>query len=465
MIRPSVRAAVALAALVGALLPATTLAGGPQDSNPESLTRVGSKVFFVAFDAVNGTQLRVTDGTTEGTKLVEVIGAGDASVRCMTAWKGSLWFNARDDAHGAELWRSQGTAATTERVADIGLDEIGGDPCGFTAVGDHLYFTAYEEATGYELWRTTSAGVVERVKDIDPGSASSRPRSMQNLKGTLIFFAETASGGLEPYRSNGTEAGTVRIKDIAPGSDSGAQIDPDLERKGAAVAGGRVVFQGYDATAGRELWATDGTRKGTVRLTDTIPGIDGSNPQGFTTLGSKVIFRAYSAAGTEPWVTDGTKGGTIRLKDIEPGSSGSAADQLTRAGSFVYFRATTLASGTDLYRTNGTPAGTKRVKNLPANADFSSLTAVGSTVWFAGDTDAAGLEAWISDGTSAGTKMVVNADSFGDGTRATWPFAAKAGTVVVFPASDGTHGMELWAATPSGTNAAMLANIAGAPDN
>lgn len=51
------------------------------------------------------------------------------------------------------------------------------------------------------------------VKDINPGGNSSSPSWPKNVNGTL-FFGASEMNGYELWKSDGTTAGTVIIKDI-----------------------------------------------------------------------------------------------------------------------------------------------------------------------------------------------------------------------------------------------------------
>jgi len=64
----------------------------------------------------------------------------------------------------------------------------------------------------------TKAGTV-RVKDINPGTGRSRPFGATIFNNAVYFSAFDAAGGFELWRSDGTEAGTVRVKDINPGAN------------------------------------------------------------------------------------------------------------------------------------------------------------------------------------------------------------------------------------------------------
>lgn len=84
------------------------------------------------------------------------------------------------------------------------------------------------------------------------------PAISLTLSGTLYFTAGDAAG-FELWKSNGTSAGTVRVKDIAPGSGS------SLPSRMTNV-NGTVYFTAHDAVQGKSLWKSDGTAAGTVLL-------------------------------------------------------------------------------------------------------------------------------------------------------------------------------------------------------
>src|SRR5262245_22543749 len=92
----------------------------------------------------------------------------------------------------------------------------------FVRIGATTFFWAYDGGvTGFALWKSdgTEAGTV-RVKDIRPYPGSSSPELFVDVNGTLFFAADDGVTGMELWKSDGTEAGTVRVKDIRPGSGS-----------------------------------------------------------------------------------------------------------------------------------------------------------------------------------------------------------------------------------------------------
>ena len=102
-----------------------------------------------------------------------------------------------------------------------------GYPDDLTVVGDTLYFTADDGVNGRELWKSdgTEAGTL-MVKDIlvvdkrfpEPG-VSSYPSWLTDVAGTLYFATFDDPRGGELWKSDGTKAGTVMVKDINPGKE------------------------------------------------------------------------------------------------------------------------------------------------------------------------------------------------------------------------------------------------------
>ncbi len=89
----------------------------------------------------------------------------------------------------------------------------------------------------------------------------------------------------------------------------------------------------------------------------------------FAALGDKLIFtNTDETHGTELWVSDGTGNGTVLLRSILPGTTGTFANALpeflTTVGGVVYFQDGDGRGGVDLWKTDGTTAGTVLVKHI-----------------------------------------------------------------------------------------------------
>lgn len=243
--------------------------------------------------------------------------------------------------HG--LFRTAGTVATTHRVASMP------DPNTYlssdlVAAGGLLYSVMFSNAQGAELWRSdgTAAGSFV-LKDANPGAASSNPSNLTPAGRFLFFIATDADHGTELWRTDGTAVGTVMMKDIRPGTASSLPS--------ALVSLGEIVyFAANDGTNGIELWKSDGTTEGTVLVRDLAPGVMSSKPAWLAAAGGKIWFSANDGLhGNEFWSTDGTEIGTVLAGDIIPGSSSSSPDQMTAAESTLFFTATTAVEGRELW--------------------------------------------------------------------------------------------------------------------
>jgi ELWxxDGT repeat protein len=142
------------------------------------------------------------------------------------------------------------------------------------------------------------------VKDFLQNPALEEPTYVNGL----VFFRATGIpdpfAGSEPWKSDGTLAGTVMVQDIRPGGQDGIDLsfDPSL-----VPIGGVVLFPANDAVNGNELWESNGTGAGTLLVAD-IPGAIGvsSNPRHLTAVGETLYFSA------EDGVRDDGSGGPRR---------------------------------------------------------------------------------------------------------------------------------------------------------
>src|SRR5262249_19238594 len=148
------------------------------------------------------------------------------------------------------------------------------------------------DAGGSELWKSdgTNAGTV-RVKDIVSGAGGSSPDRLANLGGGLLFAADDGVSGRGVWRSDGASAGTVRAEDIAPGPDSAFSSLTGFDAiSEVAVSAGAYYFPAYEPSTGLELWKSDGTAAGTMLVKDLVPGPDPSWPRFLIDLNGILVF-------------------------------------------------------------------------------------------------------------------------------------------------------------------------------
>jgi ELWxxDGT repeat protein len=422
---------------------------GPNGASIAWETRVGDAVFFRAEDPLNGAELWRSDGTAAGTSLVKDINPGTADglptflTLDFVNVGGILYFPAEDPVNGLELWRSDGTTTGTYMVENINPGSADSSPHDLTDLGGTLMFAADNgAAAGDELWKSdgTEPGT-SLVEDINPGSADGTPIGLVDVDGTLYFSVTEPTVGRELARSDGTPAGTFLVKDVNPGV-------ADSIPRSLTAAGGTLYFVATVPTTGDELWKSDGSGPGTVLVEDIRPGADDSDPEDLTALGSTLVFRADDGTvGSELWKSDGTAAGTALIEDVNPGPSGSAtaAIGMTVVGGNAYAAAFTATTGTELWKTDGTEPGTALLKDVNPDAASASpftLAAAGGKLYFNATSPGIGSELWTTDGTSDGTVLV---EDIRPGAGSSSPTRMiELGTGLLFAADDGTSGHELW---------------------
>ena len=176
------------------------------------------------------------------------------------------------------------------------------------------------------------------------GGETSNARSLTNVNGTLLFAADDGTpGGRKLWKSDGTEEGTMLVKDISFG--------------GGTASGGTLYFSASARTTRTELWKSDGTEGGTVLVKD----ID-----------------------QRPWLPQ--RGGGREVGSSSPGS-------LTDVNGTLFFLAEDGVHRRSVWKSDGSERGTVLVKSRPdVTTSASELTDVNGTLFFVH-----GMELWKAE--------------------------------------------------------------------
>jgi ELWxxDGT repeat protein len=191
----------------------------------------------------------------------------------------------------------------------------------------------------------------------------------------MIFWADDGTTGSEPWRTDGTVAGTYRLGDIYPGRNWSSPSE-------FTYVDGVFYFSANDGTYGKELWRSDGTVAGTYRVTDINPGRPDGNPGWMIGNAGQLYFAATDDVhGTEPWVcglevpsADAGTGGGACPSQVPPamvrvGANGAYCIDSTEVTNADY-QAFLQAKGTS---TAGQPAGCANTTFHPSTAARVSL--------------------------------------------------------------------------------------------
>jgi len=292
----------------------------------------------------------------------------------------------------------------------------------FRAASDYVNPTTDTTNKNYELFVSdgTEAGTM-LLKDIYP-SGSSFPNSFFTFRDKVYFSANTGGqDGEGMWVTDGTNAGTTLVKNVRFRAfynnlqhPNAIEIDPQ-----------HFIFAADSTYINTNLYISDGTPEGTYTIKDFNPtGIvsmtSHAAPGHFTPVANgKVVFSASTdALGREIYVTDGTAAGTFLLKDINPGTGDflKFSDGFTHFhsdGQRAYFFANDGVNGAELWVSDGTVDGTVLLKDInPGTAgslrSLTGLATINGITFFMAKTDANGSELYKTDGTANGTSLVTD---------------------------------------------------------
>jgi len=213
------------------------------------------------------------------------------------------------------------------------------------------------------------------------------------------------------------------------------------------------------------LYKTNGTAGGTASYANLKVRVDTTVQ--YVTLNGKIYFAGIdvtATTGTELWVTDGTDAGTQLVKDIYTGTHSSYPRNLFVFNNAIYFFARAASNGVELWKSDGTSGGTSLVKDINPGADssyddtYTTFFANNNVLYFNANDGTHGTELWKTDGTSGGTVMIkdINAGAFSSNVEN----LTALGTTVLFSATDATHGAELWKTDGTAAGTVLVKDIA-----
>ncbi len=181
-------------------------------------------------------------------------------------------------------------------------------------------------------------------------------------------------------------------------------------------------------------------------------------------VGPVEFFAASDALhGVELWRSDGTAAGTYLVADIWPGMPGSSPADLVAMYGEVFFSANDGAHGPELWASDGTAGGTYMVSDIapgPNGSNPEYLTAVNGLLFFAANDGVSGTELWCSDGSAAGTRLVSDINP-GAGSSSPQQLIDYGGYVYFF-ASNGAGPPALWRSDGTAAGTIPISNFGGA---
>lgn len=215
----------------------------------------------------------------------------------------------------------------------------------------------------------------------------------------LFFWFGDGTNEAPLYVTNGTSNGTKVL------NTEFDRYNRSLASRTIGVIGNKILFEGIDSNNDRHLWSSDGTIAGTFQI-EVPPGIE-MNPRYFTSYKDKLLFSGYY--GSQPFTapsistlqTDGSIAGTeVILEPNEiPNHRISNGYWLTGHSDslFMVGRNTSWPFNNDLYISDGSPAGTRKVSSIGEQSgnEISQIVSAGQNLFFIGKTDNLGRELYV----------------------------------------------------------------------
>jgi ELWxxDGT repeat protein len=222
--------------------------------------------------------------------------------------------------------------------------------------------------------------------------------------GGVLFAGYDATYGTELWKSDGTTSGTSILKDINTGT-LGPLNQPDVVR--FVAMNGSIYFTVASQWLGAQLWKTTGGPGSTVlvaQLEPPGPQAVYSVVQDLTVVGNTLFFVAYDPSSYTfyLWKSDGTTAGTAIVPASFTGDIEPIPENLIRFNGELYFDVyDNVSSNASLWKSDGTAAGTVMVADP---GGVNSFVIAHNLLFFLNGND----QLWVSDGTTAGTQLLQN---------------------------------------------------------
>jgi ELWxxDGT repeat protein len=359
------------------------------ESDGISATSLGERMLFVG--STRAPESLFALWSTDGTSGIVRLTPPGVTVQSTPVTVGTrAVFSAEDAEHGTELWVTEGTPESTRLVIDL---VPGPDPgASVDLYRSHLLHgqLLFRQWDHPELWLTDgTAEGTRRLVDVDPLLAPidrSSELALAEAGGKLFFLGSAEAGGkADLWVSDGTAAGTAPLEF----ADSAGFIETLLP------AADHLYFTVADDNAevpfsGSYLWVTDGTPAGTVR----VPGRpiisyynDAIRPVPF---GDRLLFVNNDF---RFWATDGTAAGTSPLRDPRGDEIYDVNSHAIEFKNHLVFATGYEGEDGACYVWNGTSGTVQQLENLSCGP----FTAAGDRLYFSGFQPQTGAELWAME--------------------------------------------------------------------
>jgi trimeric autotransporter adhesin len=369
--------------------------------NPYPLIGSAYSLFFVAHSSTSGYELYKANGTN--TALIKDINLEipTTNLNAITSNGTNTIFVNYETKSGNELWTSNGKISNTKLLFDSSPYPIAedysflkGDFCGLGSDYNNFYvFNGYYYfQLNNRIWKTDGITSVTLFSDDSESCSIVFYNSIVHFAEMNGFLYFSYAGNL--YKSDGSIANTTIVYSIGD-----FQNIIELKRLNSDLYFGAKYYSGNDA-----IFKLNGLTDevSLVKEFDYYAFVNGLN----MVVNNNLLFFSMSDVllGAELWKTDGTTAGTLLLKDIVPGANSSSPFILTSFNNILYFNAFDQVSySMKFWRTDGTLAGTYKFMET---LDIYYADSFNDVLVLFVRSSALNRAFYSSDGTIIGTKKV-----------------------------------------------------------
>lgn len=356
-------------------------------SDPKSFIKLNELIIFPAARSDDeGRELWCFNSVTQKSILLKDIypghNSGVSGNPASVKLNNKIYFLAQQNSSYYQLWVTDGTTTGTIKLTDLSsnfeINEL-------VVAENRIFFYQNNELWVYD----TIANSLQLLKTFE----YSGNVKLYSFNNAIFLAANDGIHGKEIWKSDGTPAGTILLKDITP--NSGGSISNDFK----IIEFNNKFYFIANLPTGYELYESDGTTLGTISVKPVnVQELDGAATDNY------FVFRGFdpSGSGVEPWVSNGTAAGTQLLKDLIPGvTSSMAMNKFIRFNNKIYFESNTNGTspgyGNYIWETDGTEAGTV-LFNTPPDMKLYGKSSDGLYLFFT--TPNTGVRYWITNGSS-----------------------------------------------------------------
>ncbi len=277
------------------------------------------------------------------------------------------------------------------------------NPSGFVTLNNKMLFASTTENFGREIWILNNQEKPILLKDINPGCNDGLLADLSNtsviLNNELYFIASDGQSKGEIWKTDGTHNGTIKVTEF---------LDAQISK--LTLVNNKIYFLNQNENQ-LQVWLSDGTSKGTSLVQRDIAIDNTPYYQGKCHHLFAFAFQQSGEKYSRLWVSNGNKAGTIAITPPLNGN-GEEINGYSPLSHFIeYHNELYFTDKEYLYKTDGTRENTvplmKIADNITSSCDYGDATIVNNTLYVSFfDFNAKTLTIIASDGTPGTTRNI-----------------------------------------------------------